>query len=58
VNKRPRDYFADIFKLPVKEWGIAVEKDVPEEFKEWVRIYLRRAHQIEKDKRRKNNEQR
>ncbi len=52
MSLRPRDYFSDIFKLPVKEWGIAVEKNVPEEFKEWVRIYLRRAHQIERDKRR------
>lgn len=38
---RPREHFTKIKQLPRKEWRDAILNDVPTEYQEWVRIYLR-----------------
>jgi hypothetical protein len=40
AEKRPRQYAAEIVRLPRKEWPAALER-VPERLRDWVRSYLR-----------------
>ena len=49
TEKRPREYALDILRLDSKEaMQKYMEKQVPSEFQEWVKIYVRQWWKIRK----------